>query len=269
MKFTKPLIAVAAVLLATTFANAQTTCAQGAACSNGGLIQPTVIIDQAAFMDLYPVDWSSANWIQKNSGAAGIATLSPQLIGAILVQTNMGKWDITVKSTDANFLKNGANNLQAIAGAVTAPANARLLLYVCKGDLEPTTAAGGIVTTSPCTVAPTGAATATTGKLDTLTAANTVSIAKALNKATGLDATDLTATGVDADKNVVFDDGGNLTPADPGYIDKKVAPSGWFGIYAALQIGTAAAPQGVAATDLTSNNGTYKNNLIFTLTAKY
>jgi len=247
MKFTKPLIAVAAVLLATTFANAQTTCAQGAACSNGGLIQPTVIIDQAAFMDLYPVDWSSANWIQKNSGAAGIATLSPQLIGAILVQTNMGKWDITVKSTDANFLKNGANNLQAIAGAVTAPANARLLLYVCKGDLEPTTAAGGIVTTSPCTVAPTGAATATTGKLDTLTAANTVSIAK----------------------NVVFDDGGNLTPADPGYVDKKVAPAGYFGIYAALQIGTAAAPQGVAATDLTSANGTYKNNLIFTLTAKY
>jgi len=291
MKFTKPLIAVAAVLLATTFANAQSgtiVCAQAGTCSNGGLIQPTVTVEQIGFMDLYPIDWAAGDgrtWIKKATGT-GAAAMSPQLIGAILVQTNMARWDVTVSSPTAATLVNSSSAvLQAIGGTAQAPAigNASLQLYACLGDRAATlvggTGASGTVsaTGSPCTTAPLGNATATAGKVDALTAAG-VSISKSLNKATGFTTADVTLT-TDANKNVDIaeqdpnSNGGELSPGvpDPDYVaaqPKKVANSRWIGIYAALHTGTVAAPVAVDGGDLVGN-GTYKAALVFNLVAKY
>jgi len=286
MKFTKPLIAVAAIFLATTIASAQ--CAQGAACSNGAKIEPTVTIDKAWFMDLYPVDWGSANWIQK-SGGTGTGSLNPQFIGAVHVQTNAGRWDVTVQSAQANLLLKGNDTLKAIGGTLTAPARARLFLYACLGN-QPVTVTGSgasaTTATSPCATAPanslTGAGTTAGGRLDTIAATGATaiaSIAKALGVATGIQqANMITSGGTDATQNqsvtLNYGEAGYPSATDDGplTIPAKVANTAWIGIYAALYVSAAAANSpiiGVEKDDLTSPNGTYKNNLVFNLVAKY
>jgi len=267
MNFTKSLVAASAILLAATFASAQTaplvSCDQSdLTCSNGGKIEPQITIDNAAFMDLFPIDWGATGreWIRKTS--ATTPAQDPQRIGTILIQTNMPRFDVTVKSPNAGLMKNDqGTNLKAVSG--TTSADVKIQLYTCLGDASATE-------TTPCTTPPTAATTTSTGKVAALTAAG-VSIATAHGKTTGFVQSDLKLTSVNATKNtgtaaIAPGDPGNELGTDPiPAVPTKTAGALYIGVYAALFTGTTTA---VGGEDLIGN-GTFKENLQFTLISKY
>jgi len=196
MNFTKKLVAVSAIFLAATLANA----AVGDVVVTSPTLTITADVTGVSAMDVTPsaaVSASTGNlWAWTQAGSA-IANTDLEQIAEVLVETTMPLWDVRITSTNGGLFKNGGGEtLQGIVGS--AVSNAKVQLFVC-GDK---TKAADVVTTSAPTATQTvgicrpGALTGTTfttGKVDPLTAATPVSIAKAFGKATGITPADMHA----------------------------------------------------------------------------
>jgi len=228
---TKKLIAVLAVFLCATLANAQT-----AVTADDDIIL-SVEIETLAYIDVKPKTGSGTWWVWSPASRTTQTQTEPILIGTVLVETNMPQWDVTIKSPNAGALKNGTTTLKAYIGTTTA-SDAKIQIYTC---IDKTTG------TTPCTL--TGVSN-TTGKMDALTAAGT-GIAKTLGKTNGFTSADMAPAGA--------------SPVTTGGTSaSKKASFAHIGIYAGLFGGNSA----VSATDLIGT-GTFSETLSFTLVSKY
>jgi len=238
MNITKKFVAVSAILLAATFANAQT--AVSIPPDNGATIDLSVEVETLAYMDVKPSVPLGNAWVWSGVDRTTPALADPKLIGIVLVETNMPQWDVTVRGKNGGALKNGAEEaLKAFTGTGTAAAEVRVQLFTCSGKSD------GI---TPCTL---GSTTSTTnGKLGNLTSATTgTSISTSLGKPNG------------------FTTSGDMAPKGSAPVTSaglKPAPFAHIGIYAGLYAGNST----VTENDLVGN-GTYSEQLSFTLVSKY
>jgi len=127
MNFTpKKLIAVGAILIAATFANAQYVN------PTAQTLQLGIKIDAAAFMKFTPDASISTplGWVWTPGTTPAVSDL--KLAGELVVETNLGMWDVTISSANKGYLIDGTDTLKGMTTAASpAKGKVRTILFTC------------------------------------------------------------------------------------------------------------------------------------------
>jgi len=259
MNFTKKLIAVGAITLAATFANAQTSKTDAV-----DKITLTAIVPNLARIKVVPKAYTDNSWIWYQTLPATLPTMTtvtgsdPKLIGTVLVETNMAQWDVVVTSKNKGALVNSDASpakLKAITSGTTT-AEVRVQIYSCFGNSDAGVGPGASTPPSTTCTLPASALTTSTGRADSLAVATGSSLCKSLGKTNGFMQSDMGAAGASEAASML----GNGTSDKPA----KVAH---LGIYAGLYNNTTVINEGKLVPTGTDPN--YQEELSFSLVSKY
>jgi len=183
MNFTKKLVAVSAIFLAATLANAQTLPAPFT-------LPMSITLNSITYMDVNPLNASGGAWIWEPTSTPAGSDL--KAIASIVVETNMPAWDVTVSSQYGGLLRKtgtavAGDTLKGINGTKTDPVKVQLFTCVDK----PSAYSDGLCTIAGTTVPTTAALTG--GKVDAFSGTTAVSLSKASGKTSGFQQADMEA----------------------------------------------------------------------------
>jgi len=252
MNFTKKLIAIGAITLAATFANAQSPWPADYD------LEMKISLEAMAFMDITPKNNSGVkDWAWGTLGGGTTADVdSLKQIAEILVETNVPAWDVTVKSKYAGLLRiagtaTKGDTLKAIVGTGTDPV--KVQLFTCVDQ-------PAVITDPICK--PTSLTTTTTvaGKVAALTTAG-VSLATASGKTSGYQQADMHAVAIDGGTGLPV----GFTPS--AQLATKAAPYLRIGVYAGLYSNKTATS--AISQEKLVGDGDYKDVYTFSLVKKY
>jgi hypothetical protein len=245
MNFSPKLIAASAILLGSTLVTAAGLIREQAATT----IDFQVTMDVVANIEVQSKSLTSAQLLG--------ASITPELAGFVVVETNMNPWDVAINSANGGKLKSAAGKtVQYMQGAVKTDAKLQIYVSQCAGAITSTV---GLVSTTCPLVA--------TQKINTFATGTAVVATNALGTAPGFGFTNVDGSGFH--EGVANVHGANGTALIGG---GDPAPYAYFAIYANLvrTDNTTGIGAGDIVADVTpGTSNTFEEKLTFTLISKY